>query len=137
MVINELAAMCLKLLAILLLMAAPIWGQTLSQRAITLDRQYKSAHDARNYPEALRLLDEMLALPEFALGTELRGAVLYNKACSEALLSHKQEALAALREAVAAGLIQYSAYAHDHDLDSLRGEEAFRDPSVGQDQGAS
>jgi len=83
------------------------------------------------YVEVLARLGELFALKGWhrrALQADLRLAqlrphdplVLYNLACSHALLHQTEESVAALRRAVAAGYCDFEHLAHDKDLDPIR-----------------
>jgi Flp pilus assembly protein TadD len=68
------------------------------------------------------------AIAEGAAAVDLSpndSVMLYNGACLYARLGEKQKAIATLREAIAAGVTNFSWMAHDPDLDSLRGEPDF------------
>jgi hypothetical protein len=104
----------------------PICAQQLSQQVISLDQRYRRAKEARNYREAERALNKLLAMREVSKNSEVKQAVLYNRACVSALQGLKSQGLADLRAAVAAGLLNYSLFAHDHDLDSLRDNREFK-----------
>jgi tetratricopeptide (TPR) repeat protein len=87
--------------------------------------------------EALALLGEIYARRgqyDKGLEADLRlsqlrpasAAVRYNLACSYARLGLKEEALAALREAAAAGYSNLEHLRQDHDLDNVRSDPRFR-----------
>ena len=68
------------------------------------------------------------AIAEGAAAVDLSpndSVMLYNGACLYARLGEKQKAIATLREAIAAGVTNFSWMAHDPDLDSLRAEPDF------------
>jgi tetratricopeptide (TPR) repeat protein len=88
------------------------------------------------YTEVLFNLGELFSIkgwPRRALQVDSRLAqlrpkdplVLYNLACSHALLQQREESLAALRRAVEAGYDDFEHLAQDPDLDSLRQSPEF------------
>jgi beta-lactamase regulating signal transducer with metallopeptidase domain/tetratricopeptide (TPR) repeat protein len=63
---------------------------------------------------------------ERAAGEQFRtGPSLYNAACSHALAGNRDEALATLKAAIAAGWDDFEHIAEDSDFDSLRGDPEF------------
>lgn len=79
----------------------------------------------KNWTEALRVIQRQLKLADRLGERQVRAAVLYNRACVQALAGQKPQAVASVREAIAAGLTDYSKYATDTDFDSLRGDPEF------------
>jgi hypothetical protein len=88
--------------------------------------EFARYYSQKNWPEALRVIDEQLKLAERMSNREARAGVLYNKACIHSLAGQKSQALASIREAVAAGFTDYYRYLNDSDFDSLRSEADFK-----------
>ncbi|MCX6575812.1 MAG: hypothetical protein NTV82_05400 [Candidatus Aminicenantes bacterium] len=108
----------------LALLCAFILAQTQS-----LEEQWRASsaelaryYSQKNWPEALRVIEQQLKLAERTGNREALASVLYNKSCVHALAGQKEPALAAIREAVDAGFTDYSRYLNDTDFDSLRAD---------------
>ncbi len=72
--------------------------------------------------------DDAIAAFDRARATGTAPAVcLYDTACAHALAGRRDAALAALRDAYAAGYANDDLVPHDHDLDSLRDDPRFRE----------
>jgi hypothetical protein len=80
----------------------------------------------KNWTEALRVIQRQLELADRMADQQVRAVVLYNKACVHALAGQKSQAIASVREAIAAGFTDYSKYASDTDFDSLRDDPEFK-----------
>jgi hypothetical protein len=80
----------------------------------------RKAYDRKAWAESASLYRAALA----AMGPDSseRSTALYNVACDEALQGHRDAAVAALHEAIAAGWTDGDHMKHDEDLASLRGE---------------
>jgi hypothetical protein len=114
-----------------ILMFAALCLSALAQSS--LEKELRAANDewvryyqAKNWPEALRVLQVQLDLADRLGDREVRAGVLYNFACVRALAGQKTLAIAAVRDAVAAGYTKYESFAADPDFDSLRGDPEFR-----------
>jgi len=112
---------------LLALLCAPILAQTQS-----LEEQWRASsaelaryYSQKNWPEALRVIEQQLKLAERSSNREALASVLYNKSCVHALAGEKEPALAAIRQAVDAGFTDYSRYRNDTDFDSLRADPGF------------
>ena len=114
----------------------PLWPETLGNGAwqvftglVALARQRGDAASLAHLQAArIAAYERALAVQEQAgirREPETRGDVLYDMACLYALAGRREQALAALAEAVPLrpGLAEYAK--HDADLESLRGEPAF------------
>ncbi len=80
----------------------------------------------KDWTRALDVIKKELKLAQTTGNSQARAGVLYNKACVHSLAGQKELALAAIREAVAAGYTDYSRYAGDSDFDSLRSDAGFK-----------
>ncbi len=81
---------------------------------------------AKDWKGALEVLEQEILLADRAGDPVIKAGVLYNKTCVLALAGRTGPAVAAAREAVAAGYTDYDAYARDSDLDSLRADPEFK-----------
>ncbi len=113
-------------LCVIVLTTCPALAQQPSQELLKLNQEYSAKYQAGDYSEALVVLEKMLALPDLASIPDARGAVFYYRACLQALLGNKIEAIASIRVALAAGHTKYASYATEHDFDSLRSEAEFK-----------
>jgi hypothetical protein len=95
------------------------------QALVAKSREFSRLTREKNYTKALEVADDLIALARQA-GHPATGAVIYNKACVLAIMDRRPEAIATAREAIASGYTKYVQFATDSDLDSLRGEPAFR-----------
>ncbi len=118
------------LLAILALavVCAPLLAQkpSVDDQWAAFNQELKRVYEQKDWPGAMAVLDRMLKFADDTQNTEYRGGILYMKACIHALSGRKPEALAAIRQAVAAGFTDHSQYSSDTDLDSLRGDPEFK-----------
>ncbi len=80
------------------------------------------AHALLRAGQRERALSESTAALDLSAGDSL---MIYNGACLYAQLGETRKALDTLREAVAAGVVNFSWMAHDPDLDPLRNEPEF------------
>jgi hypothetical protein len=117
-----------RLLSLTLLFALALTAVPAAQddpALIAKSQEFSRLLREKNYAAALTAGDEAIALARKAAHPAL-GALVYNKACVLALLGRREEAVAAARDAVAAGYTRYQMFASDSDLDSLRDDPAFR-----------
>jgi hypothetical protein len=98
-----------------------------------LEDEFKAANQefvrcvgAKDWKGALGVLERQLVLADRAGDPLIKAGVLYNKACVLSLAGRTGPAVAAAREAVAAGYTDYGAFAGDSDLDSLRADPEFK-----------
>jgi hypothetical protein len=113
---------------LLALVCAPLFAQKLSvdDQWAALNDELKQAYGQKDWPGAMAVLDRMLKLADDTKNQEYRGGILYMKACIHALSGRKAQAMAAIRQAVAAGFTDYSKFQSDTDFDSLRGDPEFK-----------
>jgi hypothetical protein len=113
---------------LLALLCAPILtlGQSLEEQWRASSAELARYYSQKNWPEALRVIEQQLKLAERTGNREALASVLYNKSCVHALAGQKEPALAAIREAVDAGFTDYSRYLNDTDFDSLRADPRFK-----------
>ncbi|RPI29304.1 MAG: hypothetical protein EHM61_02020 [Acidobacteria bacterium] len=97
-----------------------------SPELLRLNQEYTAKYQAGQLPEALTLIDKMLASPDLASLPNARPGLLFNRACLQSLLGEKTQAIASLRLALDAGYTRYSSYATDSDLDPLRTDPEFK-----------
>jgi len=113
---------------VLVLVCAPLLAQkpSVDDQWVTLNEELKRVYGRKDWPGAMAVLDRMLKLADDTQNLEVRGGVFYMKSCIHALAGQKAEALAAIRQAVAAGFTDYSKFTSDSDFDSLRGDPGFK-----------
>ena len=113
---------------ILALVCAPLLAQkpSVDEQWRAINEEVMHAYGQRDLPRALSVLDRMLKLADDTKKQEYLGGIYYMKACVHALAGQKTQALAAIRQAVAAGFTDYSKYSSDTDFDSLRGDPGFK-----------
>ena len=87
---------------------------------------WAKAYGQKDWPEALRVIQRLMEIADRLGIQQVRAGALYNKACVLALMGQKGPALAAVREAAAAGFTDYAQYAGDTDFASLRGDPEFQ-----------
>jgi len=87
------------------------------------------AHALLKADQKEKAIAEGDAALEMSAGDSL---MIYNGACLYAQLGETKRAIATLREAVAAGVVNFSWMAHDPDLDPLRNEPEFLELMKGQ-----
>lgn len=90
-----------------------------------LNARYKQLYRAKEYAEALGALEALAARPELAENQGAQASIAYGRACLKALLGREDEAIDALRSALAAGFADLGTLATDADLDSLRVDPRF------------
>ena len=91
------------------------------RRLVALHRRVLERFGKKDYAGALATCKEILkAKPDDP-------TALYNSACACARLADKPKALDFLRRAVEAGFVNFAHVEQDPDLESLRGEAAFRE----------
>ncbi|MFZ2490635.1 MAG: transglutaminase-like domain-containing protein [Thermoanaerobaculia bacterium] len=95
------------------------------QELASLQASYEKAYTAGAYQEALELLRRIDQFPQTRADARFRAGVTFRMACLHALLGRRDEAMAGLRAALAAGHDEYESYATDRSLDSLRGDADF------------
>ena len=120
----------LRILVLVMLLAASVAGHTAQaprgeEALVSKSREFSRLAGEKNYTEALRVADELIALARQARHAAT-GAIIYNKACVLSVMGRRDEAIETAREAVAAGYVNYVQFATDADLDNLRGEPAFQ-----------
>ena len=117
-------------LAVLLiaLFCVPLLAQKPGHEAqwTALNDELKRASNKKDWPAALAVLDRMIKLGDETQNQEYRGGIFYTKACVLAHARQNAEAVAAIRQAVAAGFTEYSTYSSDADFDSLREDKEFK-----------
>jgi len=113
---------------VIVLVCAPLFAQkrSVDDQWAALNEELRQAYGQKDWPGAMSVLDRMLKLADDTKNQEYRGGILYMKACVHALSGQKAQALAAIRQAVAAGFTEYSKYSNDTDFDSLRGDPEFK-----------
>jgi len=113
---------------VLVLVCAPLLAQkpSVDDQWAALNEELKRFYGRKDWPGAMAVLGRMLKLADDTQNSEYRGGILYMKACVLALAGQKAEALAAIRQAVAAGFTEYSKFTSDSDFDSLRGDPGFK-----------
>ena len=113
---------------VLLLVCAPLFAQksSVDDRWAALNEELKRTYSQKDWPGAMSVLDRMLKFADERENREARGGVFYMKACIHALAGQKAQALAAIRQAVAAGFTDYSKFSSDSDFDSLRADPGFK-----------
>ena len=82
-------------------------------------QQALAHHQAKEWAQALEDWKAALAL------RPADSSVLYNMACTEALMGEKAEAVACLRRAAEAGLLNFAQLGRDPDLAGVRTEAEF------------
>ena len=123
----RLKSLLLAVLAIVIVFAPlPAQKPSVNDQLAALNKELNRVYDQKDWPAAISVLDRMLKLADETQNAEVRGGVLYMKACVHALAGKRAEALAAIRQAVGAGFTDYSKYSSDTDLDSLRGDPEFK-----------
>ncbi len=100
--------------------------QSVEDQWRALNAELARAYSQKDWPAALRIIEEQLKLAEPTGNREARAGVLYNKACVHALAGQKELALAAIHEAVSAGFTDYFKYRSDPDFNSLRADPDFK-----------
>ena len=113
---------------ILALVCAPLFAQkpSIDDQWRALNEELKRVYDQKDWPGAMSVLGRMLKLADDTQNSDYRGGIRYMKACIHALSGQKIQAMAAIRQAVAAGFTDYSKYSNDTDFDSLRGDPGFK-----------
>jgi len=113
---------------ILALACAPLFAQKPSadDQLRALNEELNRVYSQKDWPAAMSLLDRMLKLVDDTKNQEYRAGILYMKACVHALSGQKTQALAAIRQAVAAGFTDYYKYSSDTDFDSIRDDLGFK-----------
>jgi len=113
---------------ILALVCAPLLAQkpSIDDQWRALNEELKRVYDQKDWPGAMSVLGRMLKLADDTQNSDYRGGIRYMKACIHALSGQKIQAMAAIRQAVAAGFTDYSKYSNDTDFDSLRGDPGFK-----------
>jgi len=113
---------------VIVLVCAPLFAQkrSVDDQWAALNEELRQAYGQKDWPGAMSVLDRMLKLADDTKNQEYRGGILYMKACVHALSGQKAQALAAIRQAVAAGFTDYSKYSNDTDFDSLRQDPEFK-----------
>jgi hypothetical protein len=92
---------------------------------VAKNEEFAKLYRAKNYPGALKALDEMIALAQQADIKEAVAGALYNKACIYSITGRPDAATAAAREAVTAGYTSYMQFASDTDFDPIRRNPGF------------
>ena len=112
----------------LALVCAPLLAQqpSVDDQLKALNEELRRVYGQKDWPAAMAVLDRMLKLADDTGKREYQGGILYMKACIHALSGQKPQAMAAIREALAAGFTDYSNYSSDTDFDSLRGDPEFK-----------
>ncbi len=95
------------------------------QSLVAKNRDVVQAIQARDYAAALKSIDEMIALGRQTNNRIVVATALYNKACVYSLTGKPEAAVAAARDAVAAGWTSYAKFADDSDFDGIRRHPAF------------
>jgi hypothetical protein len=110
------------------LVCTPLFAQkrSVDDQWAALNEELRRAYGQKDWPGAMSVLDRMLKLADDTKNSDYRGGVRYMKACIHALSGQKIQAMAAIRQAVAAGFTDYSKYSNDTDFDSLRGDPEFK-----------
>jgi len=113
---------------VLALVCAPLLAQkpSVDDQWAALNEALKRTYGQKDWPGALSVIDRMLQLADDTKNQEYRGEFLYMKACVHSLAGQKTRALAAIRQAVAAGFTDFSKYQSDTDFDSIRGDPEFK-----------
>ncbi|MEW5900707.1 MAG: transglutaminase domain-containing protein, partial [Acidobacteriota bacterium] len=113
---------------LLAFVCGPVQAQTqsLEDQWRTLNAELARKYGQRDWPGAMRVIEEQLKLAERTGDREARAGVLYNKACVHALSGEKEKTLAAIREAVTAGFTDYFKYLNDPDFNSLSADPDFK-----------
>jgi len=113
---------------ILALVCAPLFAQkpSIDDQWRALNEELKRVYDQKDWPGAMSVLGRMLKLADDTKNQEYRGGILYMKACVHALSGQKIQAMAAIRQAIAAGFTDYSKYSSDTDFDSIRQDPGFK-----------
>ena len=110
--------------AITLLASAPLTraddGPKDQQKFAKLERELDSAYKAKDYEKALSIAEKMHDLRPKDVNT------IYNIACMNCLLDHKNKAYEWLDKAIEAGYDDADYLAKDGDFQSIRGEKRFR-----------
>jgi tetratricopeptide (TPR) repeat protein len=83
-------------------------------------KKIDSLYKAKHYAEALVGLEKALTMPEMKDYPEWRANAIYGIGCMHSLLGRKPQAIAALKQAIAAGYTDYGQYLSDTDLAPLR-----------------
>ena len=116
----------------IVLCCLPAIAQTsLEDQLRASNEELSLAYSTKNWTEALRILQHMMELADRMGDQQIRAGVLYNKACVLSLAGQKAPAIAAVREAIAAGFTDYAKYESDADFDSLRGDPEFKSVLAG------
>jgi hypothetical protein len=112
----------------LAILCAPLLAQkqSVEDQWRALNDEFKAAYGQKNWAGAMSALDRMLKLADETKNNEYLGGIYYMKACIHALGGQKDQALASIRKALAAGFTDYSNYSSDTDLDSLREDPEFK-----------
>ena len=113
---------------VIVLVCAPLFAQkrSVDDQWAALNEELRRAYGQKDWPGVMSVLDRMLKLADDTKNQEYRGGILYMKACVHALSGQKAQAIATIRQAVAAGFTDYSKYSSDTDFDSLRQDPGFK-----------
>ena len=113
---------------VIVLVCAPLFAQkpSVDDQWAALNEELRRTYDQKDWPGAMSVLDRMLKLADDTKNQEYRGGIFYMKACVHTLSGQKAQALAAIRQAIAADFTDYSKYSNDRDFDSLRGDPEFK-----------
>lgn len=113
--------------ALVTLLCLPAVAQKSKEEELRgLNEAWAAAYGRKSWPEALRVVERLIEFADRVGDRSIRGGALYNKACVLSLTGEKASALAAIREAAAAGYTDAAQYAEDPDFGPLRGDPAFQ-----------
>jgi hypothetical protein len=96
------------------------------QQLLTVNKEYKAQILAKDYDGAIGSINRMLEIAATGNVRVDRGQMFYARACLQALAGRKESAIADARAAVRQGFTDYSTFATDTDLDSLRPDPDFK-----------
>ncbi len=88
-------------------------------------RELARLYSQKDWAGALRVIERQLELADRLGNREVRAGVLYNKACVHALAGQKAQAVAAVRDCIAAGFTDAASFASDADFECLRSDPEF------------
>ena len=101
--------------------------QELSRHFLRKQREQRRLRQAKEYEQAIQILEELRKVPGMMEIEELRAEILYELACGYSLLGRKKKAVSYLKEALDTNLIGVLSAEYSRDLDPVRGEAGYKE----------
>jgi len=120
-------SVCAALLALSVYAQTPAGGAAFRELYLRREAEAAALYQRKEYAGAAAIHEELRRRPELAKHEEDYAHVLYNLACEYSLAGDKDRALAALREAVASGLVSSSSIRQDGDFEPIRNHSGYKE----------